>query len=105
MQPSSHRHHRSEARRADRKVSPSQSPCGRFSLYATRTFHRQFPGGTSARPVDDSFSAGQKDDEDITKRTIKAHRHRMMEKMQLQTLPELVSLAERVGVLGAVSTT
>jgi hypothetical protein len=25
-----------------------------------------------------------------------------MEKMQVQTLPELVSLAERVGVLGAV---
>jgi FixJ family two-component response regulator len=31
-------------------------------------------------------------------RTIKAHRHRVMEKMQVRTLPELVSLAERVGV-------
>ena len=33
-----------------------------------------------------------------TERTIKAHRHRVMEKMQVRTLPELVSLAERVGV-------
>ena len=39
-----------------------------------------------------------------TERTIKAHRHRVMVKMQVQTLPELVSLAERVGVLGALST-
>ncbi len=34
-----------------------------------------------------------------TERTIKAHRHRVMEKMQVGTLPELVSLAERVDVL------
>ena len=36
-----------------------------------------------------------------TERTIKAHRHRVMEKMQVRSLPELVSLAERVGVLSA----
>jgi FixJ family two-component response regulator len=34
-----------------------------------------------------------------TERTIKAHRHRVMEKMQVQTLAELVSLAERGGLL------
>ena len=34
-----------------------------------------------------------------TERTIKAHRHRVMEKMQVRTLPKLVSLAERIGVL------
>jgi RNA polymerase sigma factor (sigma-70 family) len=34
-----------------------------------------------------------------TERTIKAHRHRVMEKMQVQSLAELVSLAERVGIL------
>jgi len=34
-----------------------------------------------------------------TERTIEAHRHRVMEKMQVQSLAELVSLAERVGVL------
>jgi hypothetical protein len=62
-------------------------------------------GGKSARPVDNSFSAGQKDDEDITKRTIKAHRHRVMEKMQVQTFAGPVSVAERVGTLGAVSAT
>ncbi|XIA64144.1 response regulator transcription factor [Bradyrhizobium sp. TZ2] len=33
-----------------------------------------------------------------TERTIKAHRHRVMEKMQVQSLAELVSLAERVGI-------
>jgi RNA polymerase sigma factor (sigma-70 family) len=36
-----------------------------------------------------------------TERTIKAHRHRVMEKMQVQSLAQLVSLAERVGVLDA----
>jgi FixJ family two-component response regulator len=34
-----------------------------------------------------------------TERTIKAHRHRVMEKMQVRSLAELVSLAERVGVI------
>jgi FixJ family two-component response regulator len=34
-----------------------------------------------------------------TERTIKAHRHRVMEKMQAQTLAELVSIAQRVGAL------
>jgi FixJ family two-component response regulator len=34
-----------------------------------------------------------------TERTIKAHRHRVMEKTQVQSLAELVSLAERAGIL------
>ena len=34
-----------------------------------------------------------------TERTIKAHRHSVMEKMQVQSVAELVSLAERVGVM------
>ena len=38
-----------------------------------------------------------------TERTIKAHRHRVMDKMQAQSLAELVSLAERVGVLDSPS--
>jgi FixJ family two-component response regulator len=38
-----------------------------------------------------------------TERTIKAHRQRVMEKMQVQSLAELVSLAERVGILGGTS--
>ena len=38
-----------------------------------------------------------------TERTIKAHRQRVMKKMQVQSLAELVSLAERVGVLGGTS--
>jgi RNA polymerase sigma factor (sigma-70 family) len=38
-----------------------------------------------------------------TERTIKAHRHRVMEKMQVQSLTELVSLAERVGVFKSVN--
>ena len=38
-----------------------------------------------------------------TERTIKAHRQRVMEKMQVGSLAELVSLAERVGVLDSES--
>jgi FixJ family two-component response regulator len=38
-----------------------------------------------------------------TERTIKAHRHKVMEKMQVQSLAELVSLAERVGVLASAA--
>jgi FixJ family two-component response regulator len=38
-----------------------------------------------------------------TERTIKAHRHRVMEKLQVQTLAELVSLAERAGILTDLS--
>ncbi len=38
-----------------------------------------------------------------TERTIKAHRHMVMEKMRVQSLAELVSLAERVGALESVA--
>jgi FixJ family two-component response regulator len=38
-----------------------------------------------------------------TERTIKAHRQRVMEKMQVRSLVELVSLAERVGVFASAS--
>jgi FixJ family two-component response regulator len=38
-----------------------------------------------------------------TERTIKAHRHRVMEKMHVRSLAELVSLAERVGILDSAS--
>jgi FixJ family two-component response regulator len=36
-----------------------------------------------------------------TTRTVKAHRQRVMEKMQVETLAELVSLAERIGNLAS----
>lgn len=36
-----------------------------------------------------------------TERTIKAHRHQVMEKMKVRSLAELVSIAERAGMLGA----
>ena len=38
-----------------------------------------------------------------TERTIKAHRHRVMEKMKVQSLAELVSIAERLGILASTS--
>lgn len=38
-----------------------------------------------------------------TERTIKAHRHRVMEKMGVESLAELVSVAERLGVVRGVS--
>jgi FixJ family two-component response regulator len=34
-----------------------------------------------------------------TERTVKAHRHQVMEKMQVHSLAELVSIAERLGTL------
>jgi len=40
-----------------------------------------------------------------TERTIKAHRHQVMEKMQVGSLAELVSLAERAGILNGESGT
>jgi FixJ family two-component response regulator len=40
-----------------------------------------------------------------TERTIKAHRHMVMEKMQVRSLPELVSVAERIGVASAAGQT
>ena len=39
-----------------------------------------------------------------TERTIKAHRHRVMEKMKVQSLAELVSIAERLGILSGATT-
>jgi FixJ family two-component response regulator len=36
-----------------------------------------------------------------TERTVKAHRHEVMEKMQVRSLAELVSIAERLGMLEA----
>jgi FixJ family two-component response regulator len=38
-----------------------------------------------------------------TERTIKAHRHRVMEKMDVQSLAELVALAERAGIPAGAS--
>jgi FixJ family two-component response regulator len=38
-----------------------------------------------------------------TERTIKAHRHKVMKKMQVQSVAELVSLAERVGILASAA--
>ena len=38
-----------------------------------------------------------------TERTIKAHRQRVMEKMQVKSLAQLVSLAERLGILAQSS--
>jgi RNA polymerase sigma factor (sigma-70 family) len=39
----------------------------------------------------------------VTERTVKAHRHMVMEKAQVRTLAELVSLAERIGALDRAS--
>lgn len=36
-----------------------------------------------------------------TERTVKAHRHQVMTKMQVPSLAELVSMAERLGLLGS----
>src|SRR4029079_17265943 len=36
-----------------------------------------------------------------TERTVKAHRHQVMEKMRVHSLAELVSIAERLGMIDA----
>jgi DNA-binding NarL/FixJ family response regulator len=36
-----------------------------------------------------------------SERTIKAHRHSIMEKLKVQSLAEAVSIAERLGMLAA----
>jgi FixJ family two-component response regulator len=38
---------------------------------------------------------------DIAERTIKAHRQQVMEKCEVQTLAELVLIAERLGILSS----
>jgi FixJ family two-component response regulator len=40
-----------------------------------------------------------------TARTIKAHRHCLMEKMQVRSFAELFSLAEQVGILAGAAAT
>ena len=40
-----------------------------------------------------------------TERTVKAHRHKVMEKMQVKSLAELVSIAERIGIASATRQT
>ena len=40
-----------------------------------------------------------------TARTVKAHRHNVMEKMQVKSLAELVSIAERIGIASATRQT
>ncbi|MNL84496.1 Response regulator protein TmoT [compost metagenome] len=39
-----------------------------------------------------------------TERTVKAHRHKVMEKMEIRSVAELVSCAERLGLLRPAST-
>jgi RNA polymerase sigma factor (sigma-70 family) len=41
----------------------------------------------------------------MTERTVKAHRHQVMEKMQVRSLAALVSIAERLGLLNPQSET
>ena len=37
-------------------------------------------------------------------RTVKWHRHNLMQKLQIQSLAELVSMAEHLGLVGHVTT-
>ena len=38
-----------------------------------------------------------------TERTVKAHRHRVMEKVQAKSVTELVVIAERLGILASAN--
>jgi DNA-binding NarL/FixJ family response regulator len=58
--------------------------------------------------VFDLITRGQSDKQaaramGCTERTIKAHRQRVMEKLEVKSSPELVSFADRAGALDAMS--
>ena len=83
--------HHGEARCLNSKLDMVRAHIGKLTPREREVFELVIRGQTN-KQVGNALGA--------TERTIKAHRHRVMEKMQVQSLAELVSLAERVGILG-----
>jgi FixJ family two-component response regulator len=83
------RHQASREQRT--KLDIIQARIGALTPRERQVFHLIVAGGKTNKQIGILLVA--------TERTIKAHRHRVMEKMQVRTLAELVSLAERAGVL------
>ena len=72
------------------KLDSARARLGRLTPRERQVFDRVV-GGSTNKQIGRALGA--------TERTIKAHRHRVMEKMQVRSLAELVSLAERSGIL------
>ena len=47
-------------------------------------------------------NAAESDELAVSERTVKAHRRRIKEKTKVQTLPQLVSIAEHLGMIAAL---
>jgi FixJ family two-component response regulator len=86
--------HHEETRSLNSKLHMVRAHIGKLTPREREVFELVISGQTN-KQVGNTLGA--------TERTIKAHRHRVMEKMQVRSLAELVSLAERVGILGEVT--
>jgi RNA polymerase sigma factor (sigma-70 family) len=82
--------HHEESRGQRRKLDSFRELVGTLTPRERQVFERVVQGKIN-KQIAQQLGA--------TERTIKAHRHRVMEKMKVQTLAELVSIAERLGIL------
>jgi FixJ family two-component response regulator len=86
--------HHQRTRDLKDKLDSVRARLGRLTPRERQVFDRVV-GGSTNKQIGSALGA--------TERTIKAHRHRVMEKMQVRSLAELVSIAERVSVLDGAS--
>ena len=82
--------HHEAARNAKRKLDVLHEMVATLTPRERQVFERIVRGNTN-KQVAQQLGA--------TERTIKAHRHRVTEKMKVHSLAELVSIAERLGIL------
>ena len=80
--------HRQRTSALKDKLDSARARLGRLTPRERQVFDRVV-GGSTNKQIGRALGA--------TERAVKAHRHRVMEKMQVRSLAELVSLAERVG--------
>jgi len=85
--------HHEAAREVKRKLDALHAALATLTPRERQVFERVVRGNTNKK-VAQQLGA--------TERTIKAHRHRVMEKMKVQSLAELVSIAERLGMLADI---
>ena len=81
--------HQEAARGLKQKLDVLRAPLGTLTPRERQVFDRVVQGKIN-KQIAQQLGA--------TERTIKAHRHRVMEKMKVQSLAELVSIAERLGI-------
>jgi RNA polymerase sigma factor (sigma-70 family) len=86
--------HHEVSRGAKRKLDALQQLLATLTPRERQVFERVVQGKTNKQVAQQLGT---------TERTIKAHRHRVMEKMKVQSLAGLVSIAERLGILATAS--